>query len=117
MSPKRGDRVAPPAVDGEWDIRFSTSDAAKGWDDLCRQAPDNTAKAWQEMRARPAPWQQTPRHQQLKGRFAEGTHGGRVLPQWQIEVTSGGRIWYLVDEESHTVWVQMASTRHPKQTD
>lgn len=41
----------------------------------------------------------------------------RRLAQWQIEVTSGGRIWYLLDEEKHVVWVQMASTRHPKATE
>jgi hypothetical protein len=117
VSPKRGDRVALPAVGNEWDVRFATSEAVKGWDDLCRQAPENTAKAWQDMRAHPAPHPQNPRHEQLKGSFAYGTHGGRQLAQWQIEVTSGGRIWYLLDTDKRTVWVQMASTRHPKATE
>ena len=117
MSPKRGDRVAPPAVGNEWDVRFATSEAVKGWDDLCRQAPENTAKAWQDMRAHPAPHPQTPRHEQLKGSYAYGTYGGRRLAQWQIEVTSGGRVRYLLDTDKRTVWVQMASTRHPKATE
>jgi hypothetical protein len=117
VSPKRGDRVAPPAVGNEWDVRFATSEAVKGWDDLCRQAPENTAKAWQDMRAHPAPHPQNPRHEQLKGSFAYGTHGGRQLAQWQLEVTSGGRIWYLLDTDKRTVWVRMASTRHPKATE
>lgn len=117
MSPKRGDRVAPPAVGDEWEVRFATSEAAKGWEDLCRQAPENTAKAWHEMRTCPAPYAQTPRHERLKGAFASGTHGGRTLAQWQIEVTSGGRIWYLLDVEKRVVWLQMASTRHPKVTE
>jgi hypothetical protein len=53
----------------------------------------------------------------LKGSFAYGTYGGRRLAQWQIEVTGGGRIWYLLDEDKRTVRVQMASTRHPKATE
>ncbi|MEU7688892.1 hypothetical protein OHB01_05305 [Microbispora hainanensis] len=42
MSPKRGDAVAPPAVGDEWHLRFATSEAAKGWSDLCAEAAGNT---------------------------------------------------------------------------
>ncbi len=38
MSPKRGDRVTVPPPDDEWDVRFGTSDAVKGWEELCRHA-------------------------------------------------------------------------------
>lgn len=117
MSSKRGHRVAPPAVGNEWDVRFATSEAVKGWEYLCRQAPENTSKVWQEMRAHPAPHPQNPWHERLKGSFAYGTHSGRRLARWQIEVTSGGWTWYLPDEDKHVVWVQMASTEHPKAAD
>jgi hypothetical protein len=40
MTPKRGDRVAPPSLPGEYALRFATNDAVKGWDELCRQATD-----------------------------------------------------------------------------
>ena len=117
MSPaKRGDRVAPPAGDGQWELKVGTTDAAKGWGDLCQQAPRNTARAWETMRNEPVPTVQNSRHHRLKGELATGTCGGRDLPQWQIEVTGGGRIWYLVDEETRTVWVVQASTKHPKRT-
>ena len=46
MSPKRNDRVAPPPRPGEWEIRYATSEAANGWEDLCRQAPGNTRDAY-----------------------------------------------------------------------
>ena len=119
MSPKRGDRVAPPPTGDEWDVRFSTSDAVKGWLDLCRQAPGNTRDAWETMRADPGPGpgKPTSRHHQLKGTLATGRHSGRVLPMWQLEVTGGGRIWYLVDAATHTIWMQHAGTGHPKATD
>lgn len=45
MSPKRGERVAPPAGPGEWEIRFGTTEAAKGWDTLCQHAAGNTRAA------------------------------------------------------------------------
>ncbi|EWC58571.1 hypothetical protein UO65_6117 [Actinokineospora spheciospongiae] len=52
----------------------------------------------------------------MKGNLADGTHGGRLLPRWQIEVTGGDRVWYLLDVEKHTVWVEYAGP-HPKVTD
>lgn len=117
MSPKRNERVAPPAASDEWELRFANGEAAKGWDDLCQQAPENTRKAWTEMRTRALRCPPTSRHHQLKGSLATGTHRCLELPQWQIEVTGGGRIWYLVDQERRTLWVKAAGTGHPKLTD
>lgn len=119
MSPKRGDRVAPPPGDGEWDVRFAVNDAAKGWDALCRSAPGNARKAWELMFKDPGPGPGKPndRHRPLKHDLASGSHGGRALPQWQIEVTGGGRVWYLLDAENRKVWVVYASPGHPKATE
>ncbi|MFB7293693.1 hypothetical protein [Actinacidiphila glaucinigra] len=117
MSPKRGDRAAPPPGEGEWDVRFATGEAAKGWEQLSAQAPGNTCAAWVLMRTDPVPVTRTERHHRLKGELAHGTHRGVAMDRWQIEVTAGGRIWYLVDTERRTVWIDYASTSHPKATD
>jgi hypothetical protein len=117
MSAKRGDRVAPPPGPDEWDVIFGTNEAGKGWAELCAQAAANTRQAWQLMRTDPVPLARTSRHHPLKGSYATGTYRGQPLPQWQIEVTSGGRIWYLVDAERRRVVVMYASPRHPKATD
>ncbi len=117
MAPKRGDRVAPPAGRGEWELRFATSEAARGWEALCQQSPANTATAWQELRSRsllPVP---TSRHHQLKGRLAYAAHRCVEMEQWQYEVTGAGRIWYLVDSVNHTLWLKYASAGHPKATE
>ncbi len=118
MSPKRGDRVAPPAGGSqEWELRFATTEAATGWESLCRQAAANTAAAWHELRTRsdnPIP---TGRHHQLKGRLSTAVHRGVTMEQWQYEVTSGGRIWYVVDRAGRTLWLRQAGTGHPKSTD
>lgn len=117
MSPKRGERVAPPAAGDLWEIRFGTAEAAKGWAQLCQQAASNTLRAWETMRTDPAPTPPTSRHHALKGSLATGLHRGQSLPQWQIEVTGAGRIWYLIESATRTVWLIAARTGHPKATE
>jgi hypothetical protein len=117
MSPKRGDRVALPPGPDEWDIRFATSEAVKGLEELCHQAPGNTRAAWTTMRQTPAPPMDAPRHHRLRGPLATGVVQGSVLDRWQIEVAGAGRLWYLVDTETATVWVDHAGPGHPRATD
>lgn len=109
--------MAPPPRADEYEIRYASKDAVTGWRELCKQAPGNTRTVWEWMRTTPAPQPPTKRHHQLKAEFATGVHQGRKLPQWQIEVLGGGRIWYLFDEENRTCWVKLAKTGHPRQTD
>jgi hypothetical protein len=80
-----------------------------------RQAPGNTLKAWETMRRDPPPMD-SPRHHRLKGSLAAAMVKGRALDRWQIEVTGAGRIWYLVDRENATVWIDYAGLGHPRAT-
>lgn len=115
MSPaKRGDRVAPPAEPGKWQLKFANNPAAKGWDELCRQAPGNTRQAWEKIQQDPRPFPADHRHHRLKGKELGSVNG---MEQWQYEVTGGARIWYLIDDETKTLWVRWAATGHPKVTD
>lgn len=116
MSPKRKDRAAPPPGPNEWDVRFGTSEAAKGWDALCQQAPHNVRRAWEALRTDPCPPPDSRQHP-LRGSLSTGAQDGRTLSCWQIEVTGAGRIWYLVDDEKRTVWIKAAGTAHPKATE
>ena len=68
------------------------------------------------MRANPRPPQDS-RHHRLRHDLATRKVGAQELEQWQIEVTGGGRIWYVIDDEAHTVWLAGAGTGHPKKTD
>lgn len=119
MSPKRGDDIAPPAAGGAWKFRYGTNDAITGWKNLCAQAPENTEKAWLEIRTNPGPRPPSSRHHQLKGDLSTAQRRGsdQQLPQWQYEVTGGGRIWYLIDADAHTIWLVTATTGHPKLTE
>ncbi len=117
MSPKRGERAAPPPRPDEYDLRFANNEAAKGWEELCRQAPGNTRTAFDTIRSAPCPMLSNERHHRLKHALAWGVHNGQTWEQWQYEVTGGGRIWYLVNHDTHTVWLTYAGTGHPRSTD
>jgi hypothetical protein len=114
---KRGDRVAPPGRPGGWEARFATTEAAKGWEELCRVARANTWEAWIVLTERPTRPQNPARQHRLRGQLAERAIGGRTLEQWQYEVTAGGRVWYCPDAERRVVWVVAAGPAHPKATE
>jgi mRNA-degrading endonuclease RelE of RelBE toxin-antitoxin system len=116
VSPKRLDRVAPPPVGDEWEVKFGETEAAKGWEDLCARAGEKTRAAFELMRVNPRP----PRdedHYQLRGDLGTRMWRGRTLEQWQVKVSQSGRIWYLPDDDERTVWVVHASPAHPKPTE
>ncbi|MEU1281050.1 hypothetical protein [Streptomyces sp. NPDC005805] len=113
----RRPRRAPPAPAGQWEVRFSDAAAAKGWESLAQQARENTYKAWVVIRTDPRPRTETPRHHRLKGGLAHVMYRGQTCEQWQIEVTSGGRVWYLVDTARETCWITFAGAGHPRATD
>jgi hypothetical protein len=52
----------------------------------------------------------------MRGELGSRQVHGKVLEQWQYEVTGGGRIWYCPDPDDRVVWVTAASVAHPKQT-
>lgn len=117
MSPKRGDRAAPPPVEGEFDLRFANSAAADGWEHLSRQVPANLRRAHDAIRAAPRSMTSPDRHHRLKGSLATGVWKGQAHERWQFEVTGGGRIWYLIDDDRRTAWITYAGTGHPSETD
>ncbi|MFF2192006.1 hypothetical protein [Streptomyces sp. NPDC058157] len=117
MTPKRGDEVAPPPVADEWGLRFATNEAAKGRGELAAEAPGNTRRCFEALRGDPQAQSDPDRQHRLRGRLAERILGGTAYPQWEYEVTSGGRVRYLVDEARRTVWLVSAGTRHPKDTE
>jgi hypothetical protein len=77
----------------------------------------NTRRAWEAIAADPRPKPPSERHHRLKHALATRAYRGRTLEQWQYEVTGGGRIWYLIDDATRTVWLTYAGIGHPKTTD
>lgn len=118
MPSKRKDRAArPPANAGEWSIRFASNAAGKGWDELSAAAGHNLARIYDSLLIDPRAVLNATRQGRLKGTLGRATVGGAEHEQWQFEVTGGGRIWYVVDDDRRTVWLTLASPGHPKETD
>lgn len=117
MSPKRGDRAAPPPIGDEFDLRFANTEAANGWDHLSRHAAGNLRRAFDKIRSTPRATDDPERQHRLKGGLGSTVWKGQALERWQYEVTGSGRIWYLVDETDRIAWITYAGTGHPKATD
>lgn len=114
---KRGERVAPPARPGTWEVRHATGDAAEGWEHLCQQAPGPTRDCFDALTRAPRDRSNPGRQHPLKGLLETRDVKGKKLEQWQYEVTGAGRVWYCVDDEERRVWVTAASVGHPKETE
>jgi hypothetical protein len=90
---------------------------ANGWEELCRHALANARHCLEILQATPRLATNPARQHRLRGELASHQHTGKDLEQWEYEVTSGGRVRYLIDDQARTIWVVYASPRHPKDTD
>lgn len=117
MSPRRGDRVTVPPPEGHWDVRFATGDAAMGWEELCRHVLSNARRCLEILQTAPRSSANPDRQHRLRGDLATHQHNGKNLEQWEFEITGSGRVRYVIDERTRTVWLVYASPRHPKDTD
>lgn len=115
--PKRNERVAPPRAPGGYEIRYLRTDAVKGWEDLCSQAPSAAWEAFHVLATRPCDPENPQRQHRLRGNLGSIEVKGASLEQWQYEVTAGGRVWYAVNSSERVVWISYASTRHPQATE
>ena len=113
--PRRGERVTPPPRSGGWDFRYADKGAADGWEELCRQAPGATRAAYDAIASDPR--NRSTRQFPLRGNLGRRVVGGKNLEQWEYEVTGGGRVFYCVDDSARTIWLTLAATGHPKQTE
>lgn len=109
---RRGEEIARPRP---WFVRAADRAAGDGWDKLVAQFPEAADRAWVAITADPR--RVDGRQHPLKGALAFVTVARRRLEQWQYEVLAGGRLWYGIDDEAHTLWVTVASIGHPKATD
>jgi hypothetical protein len=98
-------------------VRFGTNEAAVGWEELCRHALGNATHCLETLRLDPRSGAGHDRQHRLRGDLATHRHNGRDLDQWEYEVTSGGRVRCVIDDQSRTVWLIYASPRHPKDTE
>jgi hypothetical protein len=112
VTTRRGENIPRPRP---WEVRAADLRAGKGWDELVSQHTEAADRAWVAITSDPR--RVDHRQHRLKGTLGSVAVAGRTLEQWQFEVTSGGRIWYAIDDDRRILWVTHAGTAHPKRTE
>jgi len=110
----KSELVARPPKKSEYEIRFATAQARKGWRDLAATIRNALADSWDFLTR--TPLATTPTNYQLKGDLATITRGDKTHQRWQHKPTPKGtaRIWFYV--EDRTVYLEQVHTSHPNQT-
>jgi len=111
---KRGELVPRPPRKIEYEIRYATADAVKGWRDLTATIRSPLAEAWDFLTR--SPLNVTPTNYPLRGELGTIMRGGSSYVRWQHKPTPKGtaRIWFFV--EGHTVYLEQVHTSHPNET-
>lgn len=115
MAPaKKGQPVPRPPKKIEYEIRFATADAQKGWRDLVATIRNPMTETWDFLTR--SPLATTPTNYRLRGALGTITRGGTTHERWQHKPTAKGtaRIWCFVD--GRTVYLEQVHTSHPTET-
>lgn len=107
-------RVERPVKKSEFEIRFASSAAMKGWRDLLATTRGPLVDSWDFLTR--TPLMKTPTNYPLKGELGSVSRGGVVHERWQHKPTIKGtaRIWFYV--EGSVVYLEQVHTAHPNET-
>ena len=110
----KGELVPRPPKKIEYEIRFATTNARKGWQDLAAAIRNPLADAWDFLTR--TPLANVPTNHPLRGDLGTITRDGKTHERWQHKPTQQGdaRIWFYV--EGRTVYLEQVHTRHPNET-
>lgn len=111
---KKGELVPRPPKKIEYEIRFATADARKGWQDLIATIRNPMTETWDFLTR--TPLSTTTTNYQLKGDLGTISRAGASFERWQHKPTAKGtaRVWFYVD--GRTVHLEQVHTSHPNQT-
>ncbi|QKT06941.1 hypothetical protein HUN08_06875 [Gordonia sp. X0973] len=114
MGRKRDELVPRPTKKVEYEIRFATANAQKGWQDLKASIRNPLADTWDFLTR--TPLEKTPTNYPLRGQLGTVTRDGRAYERWQHKPTQqgGARVWFYV--EDRIVYLEQVHTHHPNET-
>jgi len=113
-----GRHAAPRGTVGPLTVRPASARAQKEWEQARAAEPELMSALGERLRLRPLDRSDNPnRTHQLRPPLAEKVVGAKRLPQWQHEVSSGGRVFYCPDRADRIVWVIRVELAHPKETE
>ncbi len=104
--------VPRPLKKAEYEIRYATREAQKGWRDVLATQRNAVVDAWDFLTRTPT--ETGPSCYPLKGELGTVTRDGRAHERWQYKLSGGARIWYFVDDK--VVYLEVVHTAHPNQT-
>ncbi|MDQ5895435.1 MAG: hypothetical protein QG596_1696 [Actinomycetota bacterium] len=99
------------------DIRYENRSVVREWEQLFPKFSSQLSQLYDQLASDSRYWPKSDKHYQLKGELATKTKGGKPLERWQHKISGAGRIWFLVDEDARTVWLEAAGEGHPSKTD
>ncbi len=117
--------IVRPVRPGNWSVVARSKSVAADWRELCNQAAGEGQRVYDQLQTDPKR-DDGDRQHPLEGKPGRGIFEGVPYVRWQIDITSGGRIWYFVDETSSgtgqrrrtgTVIIDAVHPGHPKSTE
>lgn len=109
---KPNQEVARPLKRSEYEIRFASTHARKGWSDLLATTRNAVTDTWDFLTKHPL--LQNERNHTMRAELEFITRDGTSFQRWQHELPGGARIWFYVDDD--IVWLTHVYTSHPNQT-
>lgn len=117
--------IQRPTRPGSWHVGARSKKVAADWAELCHQVSGEGQRVYDQLQSDPQ-HDDGDRQHPLYGTQGRGTFQGREFQRWQIDITSGGRIWYFIDptpfgagqrRRAGTVIIDAVHAGHPKQTE
>jgi hypothetical protein len=109
---KKAATVSRPRKRAEYEIRYATRQAEKGWLDLLATTRNAVVDAWDFLTRTPD--QESVTNHRLKGELATMNRAGQVFDRWQHELPGGARIWFYIGDQ--VVYLTDVHAHHPNQT-
>lgn len=127
MDEREGERLdlRRPDRPGSWQVIARSKKVAADWNEICNSVAGEAQRVFDQLQSDPM-HDDGDRQHPLEGSAGRGTFEGTDFVRWQIDITSGGRIWYFVDptptgsgqrRRSGTVIIDAVHAGHPKQTE
>ena len=125
VPPGEAQSVGRPAKPGDWVVVARSTKVAAAWNQLANGAAGEMQRVYDQLAKQPDR-DDGDRQHPLEGKAGRGTFKGVDYVRWQIDVTSGGRIWYFIDRtpsgsgqkrRSGTVIIDQVHSGHPKTTE
>jgi hypothetical protein len=110
----KGEKVERPIKKSEYELRFASVQANRGWTDLKATIRNPLVDTWEFLTR--IPQAETPTNYRLRGELGLIRRGGATYERWQHKPTLKGdaRIWFYVVEQ--VVFLEQVHTSHPNET-